>query len=140
MFKWFIKPKLDTVAIVTQARERLLTYLEHGEHGELVDVFRKSIIDHESASQYLMIEIEIGSIMQKLKRMLKYMDIEVYQYKRHNFDKLNTIFIKEKYIVNEATTMFILIKILMIKLGYEAKSTSHIPHTLGRFISESSKV
>lgn len=139
MFNWF-KRKPNTVETVQQAKARLLNYLEHGDHSELVNVFRESIIEHEFSAQYLMVEIHIGVVIQKLKHKLTWMDIVVCDVNFIQDNSLNTLFIKEKYIVNEASAMLIIIKMLMIHIGYKSVSNMHLPHTLGRFISESSEV
>lgn len=141
MFKWFSKaPKLNIVEITQEAKDILLDYLEHGDHSKLIPVFRESIIDREDAAQYLMTEIHIGSLMQKLHTNLTEMDLEIYDGKITDDTRLNTIFINSKHIVDVPKTIFVLVYVLTINLDYIATTKKHLPYTLGGFISESSTI
>ena len=139
MFNWF-KKKNNTVEITRKAKDRLLIYLDHGDHTKLIDVFRDSIIENIDGTQYLMTEIHVGSVIEKLKQKLNHMDIIIYDTSFVQPTSLNTIFIEAKYVLNESLVMFTMIKLLMVHLGYEDCSHMHLAYKLARFISESSKV
>ena len=141
MFNWLKrKPKLDTVGLVNEAKGQLLHYLAHGDHSELVNIFRMSVIENEDTAQFLMTEIHVGSVIQKLSHALTHMNIIIYSEDFNQHDMPHTIFIKDRYIVNSTATQYIIIRLLLIHLGYKDVNSHCLPTMLGRFISESSKV
>ena len=140
MFKWFIKPKVDVVRTTQKAISSICDYVDNGEHTELVKLFRRSIIDNEDQVQYLMTEIHIGSVLQKLFKIVTQVDIFIYSGKMPDSKCTETIFVNEKYITDTKTMINILVQMSLMKLGYKNDSDSHLPTMLGRFISESSKV
>jgi len=140
MFKWFIKPKVDVVRTTEKAISSICNYVDNGEHTELVSLFRRSVIDNEDQTQYLMTEIHIGSVLQKLHNTVTQSNIAIYTNKMPDSKCTETIFVNEKYITDTKTMINILVQMSLMKLGYANDSDSHLPTMLGRFISESSKV
>ena len=140
MFKWFINPKVSVVEITEQALDDIEYYVAKADHTPLVNLFRRSVIDTEDQVQYLMPEIHIGSVLQKLVTTLTKMNIAIYSGKRPDNTASNTLYLNDKHITNVPTMINILVQVALTELGYSNDSNSHLPTMLGRFISESSKV
>lgn len=138
------------VAMVEEAREHILEFIEEHDLTKLIDVFNDSLIVHETIA-YVMVEIHIGSLVRRLSSLVRLADIEiklglfskkVYWINYHG----SRITLNAKYITSTAVTIEIIVVAVLDMLGYvspdrnEPNHTLYLPYKLGGYISESFKI
>lgn len=147
MFKWFdMRKKKSKIKTVNDARKAILAYLNRENHSELIQIFFESIRENDTIN-YSRVDIEIGSTLFKLKRLILEIDIEViHAYDSWTFKTVDSkkIIINTKHINSLSDTVETLASSLMCVLGYKTPPNTdefrrcYLPYQFGRHVRNES--